>query len=111
MVLLRTVKAVACYEQSICPYALTLNFLFDTVGLSDVFPGGTRHRHTHTEGMCTPVSLGCRCPGHRLTGARGTCQSVQSLGASCLSALPSWARPGPWVCEEALAPSTDNGSA
>lgn len=74
MVLLRTVRAVACYEQSICPYALTLNFLFDTVGLSDVFPGGTRHRHTHTQGMCTPVSLGCRCPGHRLTGAGGTCQ-------------------------------------
>ena len=41
MMLLKSVKSVACYGQSICPYALTLDFLLDT-GRPDV------HTHTHT---------------------------------------------------------------
>lgn len=109
MVLLRTVKAVDYYEQRICPYALTQNFLFDTVGLSDVFPGGTRHRHTH-RGHVHTCQLRVQVPRPQAAWGRRDLPRVCSPWEPAAS-LSSCARPGPWVCEEALAPSTDNSSA
>ena len=62
------------------------------------------HTHTHTHRKAC---------AHLSTLRRGTQTTgwLRQEEPSCLSALPSWARPGPWMCEGALAPSADNSDA